>query len=86
LAEQRLVQTGEILFSGRYTSRRVSDPEGLGRIAAVSTILKRGQITGEVNQLSGRRSLVSAKRGAQLDYRNQSRESYVMSFKNETRN
>jgi thioredoxin reductase (NADPH) len=60
--EQRLVQTGEILFDqgdthhGVYLILEVSV-----ELAAVSTILKRGQFTGEVNQLSGRRSLVQCK-------------------------
>src|SRR5271168_4991479 len=60
--EPRLVQTGEILFDQGDSLHGVYlILEGSVELAAVSTILKRGQFTGEVNQLSGRRSLVQSK-------------------------
>src|ERR1700727_1409655 len=60
--EQRLVQSGEILYDQGDSSHGVYlILEGSVEVTAISTTLGRGQFTGEVNQLSGRRSLVQCK-------------------------
>jgi thioredoxin reductase (NADPH) len=60
--EQRLVQSGEILFDQGDSHHGVYlILDGSVEMAAVPITLKRGQFTGEVNQLSGRRSLVQCK-------------------------
>src|SRR5271165_6361522 len=59
---ERLVQPGEILYDQGDTSHGIYlILEGSVQLAAIDTILRRGQFTGEVNQLSGRRSLVQCK-------------------------
>lgn len=60
--ETRLVQAREILFAQGDESHGVFLVlEGSIEMAAVSQVLTRGMFTGEVNQLSGRRSLVECK-------------------------
>jgi thioredoxin reductase (NADPH) len=57
--EKRSVQAGEVIYDQGDTSHGVfAVLEGSLEASAVPLVLNKGQFTGEVNQLSGRRSLV----------------------------
>jgi thioredoxin reductase (NADPH) len=60
--DQRRAEAGEILYDQGDTQHGVYLVlEGSVEAAAIAKILGRGQFTGEINQLSGRRSLVQCK-------------------------
>jgi len=62
LGETRHVEAGEILYDQGDDHHGVFLVlDGSLEVAAISQVLTRGMFTGEVNQLSGRRSLVQCK-------------------------